>query len=274
MKNHPVRLDEIAQKWLLDSSASERSYIPSIKAPPSRLREGFELRPDGTYLDLGFSLGDAAQDAEGTWESDEDGVVTLSCTACSPSQRKLRLAGSDEDRLILERETALIAVKLILFDLGNTLESNDVLLPGAEETLKAVQNMTGPPGVSIELALLSDWKMPQDEAELESYKNEYYDLLSALRLRTYFEPVSKYVTLSTEVGVRKPDPTLFRAAVDKISSGAPFESVCFITENLIHIDAARTLGFHAIHFKGSRQSTGDVEALPDLIPLIEEFVNL
>ena len=32
-------------------------------------------------------------------------------------------------------------MKIVLFDLGRTLEVNDVLLPGAKETLEAIQEL-------------------------------------------------------------------------------------------------------------------------------------
>ena len=42
---------------------------------------------------------------------------------------------------------------------------------------------------------------------------EYYAMLDNLGIRSFFEPLYSYVTLLTEVGVRKPDKKIFRAAV-------------------------------------------------------------
>lgn len=50
-------------------------------------------------------------------------------------------------------------MKLILFDLGNTLENSASgrLLPGARKTLTAIQEMRGGDGSSPILALVSDF---------------------------------------------------------------------------------------------------------------------
>ena len=80
------------------------------------------------------------------------------------------------------------------------------------------------------------------------------------------------MTLSTEVGVRKPDPAIFRAALDRLQPGLPFHQAVFVTERLEHIQAARALGMLAVHFKGPGQTTGDVERLPDLLELLERIV--
>jgi hypothetical protein len=40
-------------------------------------------------------------------------------------------------------------MKVVLFDLGKTLEDQDVLLPGARETLQAIQEMRDGPGAGL-----------------------------------------------------------------------------------------------------------------------------
>jgi hypothetical protein len=53
-------------------------------------------------------------------------------------------------------------MKVVLFDLGKTLEDQDVLLPGARETLQTIQAMRDPSGETVALALVSDFDMPDD----------------------------------------------------------------------------------------------------------------
>jgi FMN phosphatase YigB (HAD superfamily) len=98
-------------------------------------------------------------------------------------------------------------------------------------------------------------------------------MIDKLGLSSYFEPLYKHITLSTEVGVRKPDQRIFRAVIDSIEKDLPFESVLFITENVSHINAARQLGLKAIHYKGPGQNISEVDKLIDLILLIEDFLS-
>lgn len=79
------------------------------------------------------------------------------------------------------------------------------------------------------------------------------------------------MTLSAEIGVRKPDKRIFRAAIDYIEKDLPFENVLFITGNPIHVDSARQIGMKAIHFKGPGQNTGEIHHLIDLIPRVKDF---
>lgn len=162
-------------------------------------------------------------------------------------------------------------MRMILFDLGKTLEDADVLLPGALETLEAITALNdGPEPVAL-LGLISDFDMPSAASEVTAIQQRYYDLLDTLGIRAFFEPVEERVTLSTEVGVRKPAEAIFRAAVAKADPTLEFADVLFVTENREHVRAARLLGLEAVHFRGPGQTSGEVDALPDLLPLIRAF---
>jgi FMN phosphatase YigB (HAD superfamily) len=166
-------------------------------------------------------------------------------------------------------------MKVVLFDLGNTLEDQqrDVLLPGARKTLTAIQAMRDPKNIPPVLALISDFDMPSSPDEIPAIRERYVAILNHLGIRAFFEPILKRVTLSTEVGVFKPDKKIFKAAISKIDRRLTFKDVLFITENLGHVQKARLLEMKAIHFKGPGQTTGEVSKLVDLIPLIERFVQ-
>jgi FMN phosphatase YigB (HAD superfamily) len=99
--------------------------------------------------------------------------------------------------------------------------------------------------------------------------------LQRLRIRSFFEPVEKHVTLSTEMVslIFKPDERIFRKAIDKINPGGAFRDTMFITDSRPHVEAARELGMQAIHFQRPGQTTGDVQRLMDLVPLITAFVE-
>jgi Peptidase family M28/Haloacid dehalogenase-like hydrolase len=158
-------------------------------------------------------------------------------------------------------------MRIILFDLGQTLEDNGVLLPGAANILSAIQTMKDP-NEELVTALVSDYYETESHEDIEVLKEQYYKDLEKLGLQSYFQPLSQKVTLSTEVGVRKPDERIFRTAIDKIYRDLPFHHVIFIADNLDHVIAARELGMTAIHFQGPGQSTGELSKLVDLIPII------
>jgi FMN phosphatase YigB (HAD superfamily) len=164
-------------------------------------------------------------------------------------------------------------MKILLFDLGDTLEQNDILLPGALDMLQAVQQLHDPNGRPPVLGLVSDF-FPLTE-EIARRQQEYYDLLQRLHIRSFFEPVEERVTLSTEMVsfIFKPDERIFRKAVDKINPGGAFSDTMFITEKRSHVEAARALGMKAIHVRAPGQTTGDVQHLIDLVPLIRDFVE-
>ena len=163
-------------------------------------------------------------------------------------------------------------MKVVLFDLGKTLEDGDVLLPGARETLQAIQAMRDSNGEAAVLALVSDFDMTDNPEQIPFIQQRYYKLLDKLDIRSFFEPVADRVTLSTEVGVSKPDEKIFRAVIEKIDEGLDFRDVIFVTENQGHVLEARHLGMRGIHFKGPGQNSGEVDRLLELVPLIQKFL--
>jgi FMN phosphatase YigB (HAD superfamily) len=164
------------------------------------------------------------------------------------------------------------AVKLVLFDLGDTLEHDDEPLPGARHTLEALLALRDEAGQpAVRLGLVSDFLEPSSPDEIPAIRRQYFAILDVVGIRDLFEPVEEHVTLSTEVGVRKPDEAIFRAAVEQ--GGVGFSDTVFITENRAHVLAARQLGLAAVHLKGPGQAGGDVVSLPELVPIVRDLVS-
>lgn len=173
-------------------------------------------------------------------------------------------------------------MRVILFDLGDTLElvtpdGRNVLVPGAIEMLEAVLALRDPDGSPPLVALISDFdnetttrRVSASVQELAALRKEFRGLLTELGLDRFFEPFEQRVTLSAEAGVRKPDPGIFRAALDKVARNLPFHHAIFVTENEGHVEGARRLGMNAIKF---RTPGGDVELLADLPRLIGSFLE-
>lgn len=168
-------------------------------------------------------------------------------------------------------------MKMVLFDLGDTLEvivdNKDVLLPGALETLQAIEKLKDAQGQPPIQAVATNFgKIPATPAQMAASRAEILQILDALNIRRFFEPVAQRVTLSTEAGAAKPSKKIFQHVINKIP-GLRFSDVLFVTENLTHVKAARKFKMKAVHFKGPGQTTGDVSQLTDLIPLVQNFLN-
>lgn len=164
-------------------------------------------------------------------------------------------------------------MKVVLFDLGGTLEVEDVLRPGARETLETIAALRDGAGHGTLLGLVSDFDMPADPEEIPAIQQRYYELLDRLGIRDLFEPVAQRVTLSTEVGQFKPAEVVFRTALRKADPTVQFADALFVTENRAHVLAARRLGLQAVQVGVPGGPSGEVDALPDLVPLVRAFVD-
>lgn len=86
-----------------EDTPTEKVFRPdSFAFPPSRGRVGFELRADGSYLDIGIAAADGRLETEGKW-SFEDDILTLTCDVYSGGQSRLRVIACDDARLVIEK---------------------------------------------------------------------------------------------------------------------------------------------------------------------------
>lgn len=67
------------------------------------------------------------------------------------------------------------------------------------------------------------------------------------------------VISSAGAGVRKPDPRIFRMALEMLNARP--EQAVFVDDFLINVQAAAALGMHAVHFQSVAQATGELERL-------------
>ena len=80
------------------------------------------------------------------------------------------------------------------------------------------------------------------------------------RIRELFD----VVVISGEVGLRKPDPAIFKLTVDKL--GLEAASCVFVDDHPGHLKAALEAGMTTVLHKSPAQSITEVEALLDLTP--------
>jgi len=170
-------------------------------------------------------------------------------------------------------------VKVVLFDLGDTLEHNDVLREDTIDTLEKIENMENPPklGLASDFGLPNDWGPEPQEEQIERSKQAYFSMLSDLQIKRFFVPQN--VILSTEVGKTKDQDIqrFFQTAVNKIGN-TTFNQIIFITENCKHIDSANSLGIKTIFLKLNNNSAvnngnNTISNLSESINLIEGMIN-
>ena len=141
-------------------------------------------------------------------------------------------------------------IKVLLIDLGGTLEIDDRVLPGVPEGLSAFQKFQTADGKPLIVCLVSDFTMPvpRTPQAIDAAFNEYLKILDRLDLRRFFEPVTERVTLSTHAGVLKPARLVFETALKRARLDASIEDALFITENPDHVQACRKLTMTALQF--------------------------
>lgn len=141
-------------------------------------------------------------------------------------------------------------VRVLILDLGDTLVSGDQALPHVPEALATFRELDGSTGLPLELALVSDFRpaVPFSPAEVQKRFTEYLDLLERFGLRTFFEPVDRHVTLSSQAGVNKPDRRIYELALTRLGTDATIADCLSITEDAGHVAACRALGMQALQF--------------------------
>jgi FMN phosphatase YigB (HAD superfamily) len=170
-------------------------------------------------------------------------------------------------------------MKVVLFDLGETLEHNGNLREDALETLEKIEDMKDSHNQFPILGLASDFGLASTEEEIKRSKESYYNIIRNLGIYHFFEPVEQNVTLSTEVGTTKDEnlQKFIQIVIEKIGNTS-FNQIIFITENIYHINAAKSLGIKTIHLNlndnyDSNNQEDTISKLKDAINMIENFVK-
>ncbi|HEY0408380.1 MAG TPA: HAD-IA family hydrolase [Pyrinomonadaceae bacterium] len=116
-------------------------------------------------------------------------------------------------------------LKVAFFDIGNTLvDKQNKWIPGAKELLVALR------GRHIRLGLISNTGDLKRDEVLKSLPPDFDLKLFAAEL----------VIFSSEVGIEKPDPAIFKLAIKK--AGVKAGLCLFCTETQAHVDAAKAVG--------------------------------
>jgi hypothetical protein len=100
-----LRREAVVGRWIHsheEDTDEEMVYRPaSYPFPPSRGRTSFELRPDGSYVELSPGPVDVPVESQGTW-SLEGGRLFLECEGERPGQA-WEVASAESDRMTLRK---------------------------------------------------------------------------------------------------------------------------------------------------------------------------
>ncbi len=74
------------------------------------------------------------------------------------------------------------------------------------------------------------------------------------------DEIFEFVVDSAYVGMRKPEPEIYRLTLARLGAGiAPWECL-FVDDIEVNVEAARSLGLKAVHFRTNEQAIAEIEA--------------
>lgn len=164
-------------------------------------------------------------------------------------------------------------MRLLLFDLGETLERRGRARPGAAELLRALGRVRDGDGEAPLLALVSDYGLASTPAEAAGLRRDYLRELRATGLARFFAPFDARVTLSSDVGALKPDARIFQAAVARAGPGLGLHDAVFVSENAAHVRAARALGLLAVQVRAASAPRGPGLPFDELLPVLTRLLE-
>jgi putative hydrolase of the HAD superfamily len=74
------------------------------------------------------------------------------------------------------------------------------------------------------------------------------------------DEIFEVVVDSAFVGMRKPDPEIYRLTVERIGDGVRAEECVFVDDNDVNVDAARQLRMVGVQFRDAEQARAEIEA--------------
>jgi hypothetical protein len=99
--------DLLPQHWVHsheEDTDAEKVYRPSsYHFPPSRGRQSFELKPDGTLVEHGPGPTDRPQESPGSWKLEGDDTLAFFAKKSSEPSKKMKIASLDENRLVVKK---------------------------------------------------------------------------------------------------------------------------------------------------------------------------
>lgn len=89
--------------------------------------------------------------------------------------------------------------------------------------------------------------------------NAFSDLREMITRRWKIADAFDEIVISSEVGMMKPDPLIYRFVLERLNVAAP-EAV-FVDDFVRNVEGARVVGMHAVHFRTSEQVRAELEMI-------------
>jgi hypothetical protein len=87
-----------------EDTPTEMVFRPaSYSFPPSRGRQGFELKPDQTYREIGIGPTDKPTTSQGRWQVEQGNKLVVGNLDNPASRRILQIASANANRLVIRK---------------------------------------------------------------------------------------------------------------------------------------------------------------------------
>lgn len=113
-------------------------------------------------------------------------------------------------------------------------------------------------GDVIDLGLLAFIRSLRPRYKTGVISNAWPDLRQDL-IEKRVDDAFDALIISAEVGVMKPEPKIFRIAIERLGVAAP--EAMFVDDTPVNVDAARSLGMQGVLFKEPRRALSDLKEL-------------
>jgi len=105
----PQEIDSrlLCKRWLHsyeEDTAEQIVFRPaSFNFPPARGRDGFELRPDQSMMELRIGPTDRIEEVPGKWRLDHGDRLLFYEQSSSNPTRAMQIMSADQDRLVIKK---------------------------------------------------------------------------------------------------------------------------------------------------------------------------
>lgn len=114
-------------------------------------------------------------------------------------------------------------------------------------------------GDQLDTALVNTIRKLRGPYRTALLSNAFSDLRRAVEEVWQIQDAFDQIIISAEVGMTKPDPRIYRLALER--TGVEPQEAVFIDDTIRNIEGAKAVGLHAIHFKNPVQARQDLENL-------------
>jgi epoxide hydrolase-like predicted phosphatase len=169
---------------------------------------------------------------------------------------RLGMNPGDLEKIIFESETSQLASCGKITEEAHWQAVADALGVSRLESDKITAEFFS--GDRVDTSLL-DWLRSLHPACKVCLISNAWSGLRAMISRQKFEDVFDEMIISAEVGLVKPDPRIYRLALEKL--GAQAEESVFLDDVLVNVEAARAIGMNAIQFTQPEKALEELKQL-------------